>query len=371
MTSCRNLTTGRYYLCVINLANKLNEPMEISDNGKSTNIAFDHSTTVGRKEPSEQPQICTTPFRRMLLGLSKPMKDYAPLIQAIASLIWPLVVAGIVLYYRKEIKELLGRIKRGKFLGQEIELEGPLNRLQKSAEAAAPEIPSRSAVTTGDDVGYSAKLIPLGSGDSVDEVLETARAFPYVGLMMLSDLIDKELREIVYSQGEVDRPLPYTVANVQRVLREREVLPPHLLRALRDFQVVRNAILHVPQSVDPDAVIQTVYSGIKILEALQRTPRGVYVVHKPGVKLFSDAECANERQDVSGVILEMGSTEPKTYHIYPTTRLNYREREHVAWEWSTAKRWGLTWYRDPDTSEIKVAFSDSVEFVGRPLFAVQ
>jgi hypothetical protein len=232
-------------------------------------------------------------------------------------------------------------------------------------------MPSRSIVTTDDAVSYEAEPIPLGSGDPVDQVLETAKAFPYVALMTLSDLIDRELREIIYSQGEVDRPLPYTTANVQRVLREREVLPPHLLRALRDFQVVRNAILHVPQSVDPDAVIQTVRSGIKILEALQRTQRGVYVVHKPGVKLFSDEKCENERQDVSGVILEMGSTEPKAYHIYPTTRLDYREREHVAWEWSSAKGWGPTWYRDPDTDQIKVAFSVSVEFVGRPLYAVQ
>src|SRR5712692_9114914 len=117
--------------------------------------------------PSEEPRVYTTPFRRMLLGLSKPMKDYAPLIQAIASLIWPLAVTGIILYYRKEIKGLLGRIKRGKFLGQEIELEGPLNRLQESADAAAAEMPSRSTVTTDGAVSYEAEAIPLGSGDAV------------------------------------------------------------------------------------------------------------------------------------------------------------------------------------------------------------
>ena len=299
------------------------------------------------------------------------MKDYAPLIQAIASLIWPLVVTGIVLYYRKEFKKLLGRIKRGKFLGQEIELEGSLHRLQQSAESAAAEILSHSTVATGEPLDHSTSFIPLGSGDPVDEILETAKQFPWVGLMMLSDLIDKELREIIYSQGEVDRPLPYTTANVQRVLREREVLPPHLLRALRDFQIVRNAIFNMPQNVDPDAVLRAIYSGIKILEALQRTPRGVYVIHKPGIRLFSDEQCENERRGVSGVILEMGSTEPKTHHIYPTTRRDYREGTQVAWEWSSAERWGPTWYRDSDTSEIKLAFSESMEFVGRPLHAVQ
>ena len=161
------------------------------------------------------------------------MKDYAPLIQAIASLIWPLLVAGIVLFYRKEIKGLLGRIKRGKFLGQEIELESSLNRLQESANAVAAEMPSRSTVLTDDAVSYTTESIPLTSVNTVDRVLEAAKDFPYVALMMLSDLIDKELREIIYSQGEVDRPLPYTTANVQRVLSEREVLPPHLLSAPR------------------------------------------------------------------------------------------------------------------------------------------
>jgi uncharacterized protein YutE (UPF0331/DUF86 family) len=298
------------------------------------------------------------------------MKDYAPLIQAIASLMWPLAITGIVFYYRREIKELLGRIKRGKFLGQEIELEGPLNRLQQSAEAAVAEVATHSTAAIGTPVLKSRGRILLGSADPVEEVVETARHFPYVALLVLSDLIDKELREIIYSQGEVDRPLPYTISTVVRVLREREVLPPHLLRALRDFQVVRNAIVQVPQSVDPDAVLTAVDSGIKIFEALRQTSRGVYVVHKPNIRLFSDEKCEKEREGVTGVILEMGASEPKSYGIYATTRTDYREGEQIAWEWSKAREWGPTWYRDPDTNEIKPAFSGSLDFIGRPLHSI-
>jgi hypothetical protein len=54
------------------------------------------------------------------------MKDIAVLIQALSSLLWPILAFLIVLVFRLEIRDVmvrLARMKRGKFFGQEIEIE--------------------------------------------------------------------------------------------------------------------------------------------------------------------------------------------------------------------------------------------------------
>ena len=53
------------------------------------------------------------------------MKDVAALIQALSSLLWPMLAFLVVLIFRSEIGDVLGqfkRMKKGKFFGQEIEL---------------------------------------------------------------------------------------------------------------------------------------------------------------------------------------------------------------------------------------------------------
>jgi len=65
------------------------------------------------------------------------MKDWSELLHAIASLLWPMLAIGSVWYFRKELTDGLSRLKRGKFFGQEIELEEKLDKLSKSSLAAA------------------------------------------------------------------------------------------------------------------------------------------------------------------------------------------------------------------------------------------
>src|SRR5436305_3366373 len=53
------------------------------------------------------------------------LKDVAALVQAVASLLWPILVLLTLLMFRAELSEVLGqfkRMKRGKLFGQEIEL---------------------------------------------------------------------------------------------------------------------------------------------------------------------------------------------------------------------------------------------------------
>jgi hypothetical protein len=68
------------------------------------------------------------------------MKQFAELIQSITTLLWPVLTFVLVWRFRTEIGELLKRVKRGKFLGQELELGESLDKLNESALAAAAEV---------------------------------------------------------------------------------------------------------------------------------------------------------------------------------------------------------------------------------------
>jgi hypothetical protein len=67
------------------------------------------------------------------------LKDWAELIRAIATLLWPLLAFAVVWMFKEQVREILGRLRRGKLLGQEIELEEKLRNLDESAQAAASE----------------------------------------------------------------------------------------------------------------------------------------------------------------------------------------------------------------------------------------
>ena len=51
------------------------------------------------------------------------MKSAADLLSAIATLLWPIFAFIVLFIYRKQVETILDRLKRGKFLGQELELE--------------------------------------------------------------------------------------------------------------------------------------------------------------------------------------------------------------------------------------------------------
>jgi hypothetical protein len=59
------------------------------------------------------------------------LKDVAALVQAVASLLWPVLVLLTILMFRAELAEVLGqfkRMKRGKLFGQEIELSEVMDK---------------------------------------------------------------------------------------------------------------------------------------------------------------------------------------------------------------------------------------------------
>lgn len=151
-------------------------------------------------------------------------------------------------------------------------------------------------------------------------------------------------------------------------LAEHGVLPRHLSGSIRLFTDARNRIVHGHATDDPSA-LRAIDSGLTLLRSIRAVPHEVNVVYHPGVPVYGEAKGTAERPGVKAVVLE--TTSPggatKQLRVYPTTRTHFQKGRRVAWEWSFDHTWNESWYRDPDSNEIKYAWTSSAEFVGRHL----
>ena len=84
----------------------------------------------------------------LALRLVTSAKDLADLISATASLLWPIIAFTVITWFRPELRALLARIRKGKFLGQEIELD-ELEARTEAAEATAETIAAGAGSADG------------------------------------------------------------------------------------------------------------------------------------------------------------------------------------------------------------------------------
>jgi hypothetical protein len=88
------------------------------------------------------------------------------------------------------------------------------------------------------------------------------------------------------------------------------------------------------------------------------------------VPLFADEAATSPITDAKGIMLRTvspGARNTETRRIFPTTRSHFRVGEEVAWVWGNSRRWGDTWYRDPETAEIHKGWDGALEFIGTPI----
>lgn len=96
-----------------------------------------------------------------------------------------------------------------------------------------------------------------------------------------------------------------------------------------------------------------------------------HIVYQPDIPLYADAQCLIPREGVWGVIIESrqkADDTPVGRHIFPSTRTHFKSGMRVLWgDWNFKRQWSESWYRDPDTNEIKYGWGSSPEFLGREI----
>ena len=150
------------------------------------------------------------------------MRNWAELIRSIAALLWPILAFVALCMFKQRIHEILGRLRRGKFLGQEIELEQDLRQLHETAQAAASETAQVVQLPSTADAPDKQKR---EAGDLVERVFEEASRNPRVALILLASELEREVRQLFASLGSLGRARPGSLPQSIRTLEENGVPP--------------------------------------------------------------------------------------------------------------------------------------------------
>jgi hypothetical protein len=209
-------------------------------------------------------------------------KDLADLISAFASLMWPVVTIAIVNWFRPEIRAILSRIKKGKFLGQEIEL-AELEARTVAAEEKAEDWGASSGASEP-HLEASGTVGPDIAQDAIEEVLREASRSPRLGLMLLSAKIERAARELGADTAPAFLAGPRTLTIIVRQLVAEERLPEEAAEAFYLFTRVRNRIVH-GDDADDEEVARAIDSGTRLLRLLlsRRRPQPETKRPEPGM----------------------------------------------------------------------------------------
>lgn len=296
------------------------------------------------------------------------MEPLTKLISALAQILWPALGFTTLLIFKEEIADILRRIKKGKMLGQEIELSGPLEELRAYAETVketADKLPFPNPEPTINTLAETEK-------DEIKQVLDEATRSPKIALITLSGHIEIAARKALASLGHWNSSRKYfsPLEAIEKINDKTGGLPRHVISSMKLFMEIRNKLVHMREAPEED-IISALDSGIIILRSLKALPVQTSTVLYTDVPIFHDAEC-EYRSGGLGVILE--SVSPggvrKTKVIFPTLRDWFKPGQTVSWEWDLQNVWQETWYVDPDTGEKKQGWASSGEFVGRSLDSI-
>ena len=293
------------------------------------------------------------------------MKDWAEFLRAISALLWPTLGFVALFVLKAELKDLLNRVRKGKVLGQEIELSESLEKLSASAEKTASEV---AALPPAPPAALPAADSLTADSALEREVLGELGRSPKAALMLLASGMEREVRQLLASMGRLDPRRPLSFPQAIQVLDESGGLLRHVAGSVDQFWSVRNRLVHGRSASDED-IIRAIDSGLVILRTIKGIPHEQNVVHHPGVEVFSDREGKTLRAGVRAIVLE--TTSPggakTTRRVYPTTRTHFEKGMRVAWDWSFDLGWGESWYRDPHSGLIEYGWTSSAEFIGRDL----
>jgi hypothetical protein len=254
---------------------------------------------------------------------------------------------------------------------EDAEQRSTLNNLYKMVQGLSlPPHPGTAGVP---EIGRTDATLGTGrassvgtSNDAEARVLDELRRSPKGALLLVGAEIERTLRQLLWASGWHAEVPKITITSGTRHLVELGVVAPNLASSVEVFLDVRNRMLH-GHSASDDEVLRAIDIGLTILRALS-IPMEEHRVYQTDVVVFED-EAGSKPRDVRAIILD--SQSPGGSHSrrqpYPVGSTDLRKGQRVSWEWDMSRRFGPSWYRDPDTGEMKKAWDGSVEFAGRNL----
>lgn len=284
------------------------------------------------------------------------MEALTELIKALAALAWPALTFYIFWSLRTEFAKLIGRIRRGKILGQELELDQQLDQLTVAVEAARQELPV-SPSEPEKASALAAREVVLGDGSPS----------PLATFLRVARALERAATNVLERTGWAPGMKKLSVIQAFRLM------PPgwvgdEVMESIVLFSRIRNRIVHGDDVVSDHEVLRATELGFELLDVIRN-----YHIEENRVRdmvtIYSDVGATIEMPGVKGI--RLNSVHPDKLlpeiRIYPTRKDWFTPGGLVSWEWDLSHVWGKAWFRDPDDGQIKEAWHSAGEFVGRML----
>jgi hypothetical protein len=260
-------------------------------------------------------------------------------------------VLTLVLGFRSQVGAFLERVTRAK--GPGFELEAQLAAIEISAATLAEAAPATGTPAAAAEEEVAAPIPATARTDPTES--------PKARLARITKRIDDTAREILASSREPDTWEGRSMWEKVRALDA----DPYVRASTLQFQSVAERILNDPAASDDDAR-RAVLAGQDLLNALNRIPHERHYVFQPTVELFADEAGERPITDYRAVMLQSRLTDGSHMdRVFPTSR-DYEAGQQVSWEWGTTPH-GRTFYREPTTGELRLAWDSALDFKGRPL----
>ena len=303
------------------------------------------------------------------------ISNVSDLIRASSTLLWPIIVLAVLLFYKTEIADLAARLRKAKLFGQEVELDKDLDNLQQFAKQLEENARYTSAASPEPDQVEPETVSNSAVADSERDLLEETARSPKVGLMLVGAEIEREARNLATSleasaHDKRERRGPMATSLTRNIisLTEMGVLPQGILKSLEQFRAVRGEIVHGGLRVSDDEILRAVDSGLVILRAIKAVPRGKFIVRTAGFKVYSDPKCEDLRSDVLGALIDHigpGGIKLREW-VVPRRENDLHPGDLVTFKFGSPEpHWDESWYRDDATGEIHHAWGYAVEFAGK------
>lgn len=283
------------------------------------------------------------------------MEVFTELVKGLAALAWPVLTFYIFWSLRAEVKNLLGRIRRGKILGQELELDQQLDQLTKIVGIAKQELPEKPVAEEQERASREA-VLGEGAMSPLATFVKVARA--------LEHSANNVLERTGWGHGRRRLSL----------MQAFRMMPPDwvsedVMRSIALFSDIRNRIVHGVDQVSNDELLRAIDLGFQLLDVVKNYEIEENRVRGELVDVYEDPLATRLLRGVKGVRLTSthpSRSEPQT-RIYPTTKDWFVPGMLVSWDWDLSHTWGAAWYRDPEDGQVKEAGGSAGEFVGRVL----
>jgi hypothetical protein len=278
---------------------------------------------------------------------------------------WPsvaLLATALCLFLLPRFLPFLPLLKTFKIGKAEFELREQTNALaisvDKSEESGLQLEPSKEP----EPAQIREKRLVNTSTEA--HIIDLAAKDKQAALMRLAIEIEKEVLLLHGVLGLRNQSKGGTFRNFVEELKQHGAITDDIKEGLMEFWRVRNQIAHSQYS-NNSILASALDSGLRLLRLLKAIPRPTYTVINPKVTLFKDGECRDRIDEYHGVILEITDQQgTKRRMIFPAGR-EFEAGEVVGWDWDFSRKFGLAYFRDPESGQCTTAWSSSLAFVGK------